>query len=220
MDTAVSTAPAVTWRVSEVPVAYPDALAAMAGHAAAIRTDQAAETVWLLEHPPLFTAGTSAQPADLSNPRGFPTYAAGRGGQWTYHGPGQRTAYVMLDLTRRHGLIAARDVRAFVWGLEEWVIQALDSLNVRGERRAGRVGIWVAGPGGEAKIAAIGVRVTRWVSWHGIALNVSPNLAHFSGIIPCGIREHGVTSLEALGFTTTLEDADLALRHAWAAVFD
>ena len=219
MEPAVSTAHTVRWRVSDAPVAYPDALAAMQDQAAAIRTAGAEETVWLLQHPPLFTAGTSAQPGDLTNPRGFPTYAAGRGGQWTYHGPGQRTAYVMLDLTRRHGQIAARDVRAYVWGLEEWVIQALDNLNVRGERRPGRVGIWVAGPGGEAKIAAIGVRVTRWVSWHGIALNVSPDLGHFAGIVPCGIREHGVTSLEALGHTATLEDADIALREAWPGVF-
>ena len=191
----------------------------MQAQAAAIRAGEAPETVWLLEHPPLFTAGTSAQPGDLTNPQGFPTYPAGRGGQWTYHGPGQRTAYVLLDLTRRHGLVAPRDVRAFVWGLEEWVIRALDSLNVRGERREGRVGIWVAGPGSESKVAAIGVRVTRWVSWHGIALNVSPNLAHFSGIVPCGIRDHGVTSLEALGLTTTLADADIALREAWPGVF-
>ena len=219
MDTILSTPSALSWRVSDAPVEYPAALGAMQDQAAGIRAGQAAETVWLLEHPPLFTSGTSAQPADLTNPQGFPTYTAGRGGQWTYHGPGQRTAYVMLDLTRRHGQVAARDVRAYVWGLEEWVIRALDSLNVRGERRPGRVGIWVAGPGGEAKIAAIGVRVTRWVSWHGIALNVSPNLGHFTGIVPCGIRDHGVTSLEALGLTATLEDADLALRRAWPGVF-
>ena len=222
MDTAVSTAlavPAVAWRVSDDPVGYPEALAAMQDQAGKIRAGLAEETVWLLQHLPLYTAGTSAQPCDLTNPQAFPTYAAGRGGQWTYHGPGQRTAYVMLDLTRRHGAIAPRDVRAFVWGLEEWLIRSLDRFNVRGERRAGRVGIWVAGPGGEAKIAAIGVRVTRWVSWHGVALNVSPDLGHFGGIVPCGIREHGVTSLEALGLTATLEDADLALRAAWPSVF-
>ncbi len=209
----------MAWRVSDAAVAYPAALDAMQDQAAGIRAGTADETVWLLEHPPLYTAGTSAQPGDLSNPLGFPAYAAGRGGQWTYHGPGQRTAYVMLDLTRRHGLIATRDVRAYVWGLEEWLIRALDSLNVRGERRAGRVGIWVAGPEGEAKIAAIGVRVTRWVSWHGIAVNVSPDLGHFGGIVPCGLREHGVTSLEAQGLTATLEDVDLALRGAWSGVF-
>jgi lipoyl(octanoyl) transferase len=214
----IDTTPA--WRVSDGLVPYDTALAAMQTQATAIRAGTAEETVWLLEHPPLYTAGTSAQPGDLSNPDGFPTYDAGRGGQWTYHGPGQRTAYVMLDLTRQHGQIAPRDVRKYVWGLEEWVIRALDQLNVRGERREGRVGIWVTdSAGGEAKIAAIGVRVTRWVSWHGIALNVSPNLAHFGGIVPCGIREHGVTSLEALGLTTTLEDADLALQSAWGGVF-
>ncbi len=219
MDTLVSTGPAVNWRVSDTLVDYPSALAAMQARAAAIRAGEADETVWLLQHPPLYTSGTSAQPCDLLNSQGFPTFAAGRGGQWTYHGPGQRTAYVMLDLTRRHGQVAARDVRAYVWGLEEWVIQALDRFNIRGERRTGRVGIWVDGPGGESKIAAIGVRVTRWVSWHGIAINVSPDLTHFGGIVPCGIREHGVTSLEALGHTATLEDADLALKDAWSGVF-
>ena len=212
-----STGPA--WRVTDGPAPYEPALAAMQQHAAAIRAGEAAETIWLLEHPPLYTAGTSAQPCDLMNPQGFPTHHAGRGGQWTYHGPGQRTAYVMLDLTRRHGQVAARDVRAYVWGLEEWLIRTLASLGVRGERRPGRVGIWVAGGGGDSKIAAIGVRVTRWVSWHGVALNVSPALAHFDGIVPCGIREHGVTSLQALGLATTLADADLALQAAWPGVF-
>jgi lipoyl(octanoyl) transferase len=226
MDALVSTNPALVsqpemaWRVSDGLVDYESALTAMQAHATAIRAGEGAETVWLLEHPPLYTAGTSAQPDDLLNPIGLPTHRAGRGGQWTYHGPGQRTAYVMLDLTRRHGQVAARDVRAFVWGLEEWLIRALDSMNVRGERRGGRVGIWVTDAAGhESKIAAIGVRVTRWVSWHGVAINVSPNLAHFEGIIPCGIREHGVTSLEALGITATLEDADVALREAWPGVF-
>ena len=219
MDGSVSTGAGVRWRVSDGLVDYAAALDAMRAQAAEIRAGEAEETVWLLEHPPLYTAGTSAQPCDLLNPQHFPTFEAGRGGQWTYHGPGQRTAYVMLDLTRRHGRVAARDVRAYVWGLEEWVIRALNSLNVRGERRQGRVGIWVVGAGGESKIAAVGVRVTRWVSWHGIALNVSPDLRHFDGIIPCGIREHGVTSLEALGLTTTLEDADLALQSAWQGVF-
>ena len=214
----VSTGPA--WRVTDGPQPYAQALAAMQAQAAAIRAGEAAETVWLLEHPPLYTAGTSAQLCDLTNPQGFPTFHAGRGGQWTYHGPGQRTAYVMLDLTRRHGQVAPRDVRAFVWGLEEWLIGALASLGVRGERRAGRVGIWVAGAdGGERKIAAIGVRVTRWVTWHGVALNVAPALGHFGGIVPCGIREHGVTSLAALGLATTLAEADLALQAAWPGIF-
>jgi lipoyl(octanoyl) transferase len=219
MDGAVSTGVGVAWRVSDESVPYEAAFAAMQTQAAGIREGSAGETVWLLQHPPLFTAGTSAQPCDLFNPHGFPTYSAGRGGQWTYHGPGQRIGYVMLDLTRQHGLVRPRDVRGFVWGLEEWIIRALASLNVRGERRQGRVGIWVETGGQESKIAAIGVRVTRWVSWHGIALNVAPDLTHFDGIVPCGIREHGVTSLEALGLTTTLEDADLALQAAWPGVF-
>ena len=225
MSAAVSTGLApdgVSWRVSDDPVPYEAALSAMRDQTAAIRDGAAVETVWLLEHAPLYTAGTSAQPCDLLNPLGLPVHAAGRGGQWTYHGPGQRTAYVMLDLTRRHGLVAPRDVRAFVWGLEEWLIRALDrGFNVRGERRAGRIGIWVVNPasGLDEKIGAIGVRVTRWVSWHGVALNVSPDLRHYDGIIPCGIREHGVTSLEALGVTASVADADLALRAAWAEVF-
>ncbi len=223
MDGTGSIPPAhdVAWRISDGLVEYPAALDAMRAQATAIRDGTAPESVWLLEHPPLFTAGTSARDCDLANPAGFPTYAAGRGGQWTYHGPGQRVAYVLLDLTRPHGQAGARDVRSYVAALEEWLIQALDRFNLRGERRAGRVGIWVAdrASGTEAKIAAIGVRVTRWVSWHGIALNVAPNLGHFAGIVPCGIREHGVTSLAALGIPATMEDADLALRAAWTEVF-
>ena len=209
------------WRVAEAPVAYPDAIAAMQARVAGIRAGTAAELVWLLEHPPLYTAGTSADPADLHNPDALPTYAAGRGGQWTYHGPGQRTAYVMVDLTAPHGPVPPRDIRAFVWALEEWLIRALDRFNVRGERRDGRVGIWIADRqgGGERKIAAIGVRLTRWVSWHGVALNVAPNLAHFGGIVPCGIRDHGVTSLADLGIVATLEEADAALLAAWQDVF-
>jgi lipoyl(octanoyl) transferase len=219
MDGLVSTAARAVWRISDGLTEYETARAAMQDQAAAIRAGEAPETVWLLEHPPLYTAGTSAQPGDLANPAGFPTYAAGRGGQWTYHGPGQRVGYVMLDLTRRHGLAPPRDVRRFVWGLEEWLIHTLDAMNVRGERREGRVGIWVEQGGREAKIAAIGVRVTRWVSWHGVALNVSPTLAHFDGIVPCGIREHGVTSLEALGITATMAEVDGVLRESWDAVF-
>ena len=209
------------WQFSDGLVPYNDAIAAMQARAAAIRTGTAGELVWLVEHPPLFTAGTSANPADLSNPLGFPTYEAGRGGQWTYHGPGQRTGYVMLDLTQAHGPVPPRDVRQYVWALEEWLIRTLDRFNVRGERREGRVGIWVAdrAAGTEAKIAAIGVRITRWVSWHGVALNVAPNLSHFGGIVPCGISEHGVTSLHALGIPATLPEADAALRLAWADVF-
>ena len=225
MTVLVSTAPAaggaLDWRVEEGLLPYPTALAAMQARADAIRAGQAVEQVWLVEHPPLYTAGTSAKPADLADPGRFPTFAAGRGGQWTYHGPGQRTAYVMLDLTRQHGSVRPRDVRAFVHGLEEWLIRALDRFNVRGERRDGRVGIWVADRmgGTEAKIAAIGVRVSRWVSWHGVALNVEPDLAHFAGIVPCGIQEHGVTSLHALGLPVTMADADVALRATWGEVF-
>ncbi len=216
----VSTAP-LTWDVAPGLVTYPEALQAMQTRVAAIRAGQVGEQVWLVEHPPLYTAGTSARPGDLADPHRFPTYAAGRGGQWTYHGPGQRTAYVMLDLDRPHGMVRARDIRSYVFGLEEWLIRALDRFNVRGERRDGRVGIWVADrmTGTEAKIAAIGVRVTRWVSWHGVALNVDPALDHFSGIVPCGIAEHGVTSLHALGLPVTMEEADAALRSAWDEVF-
>lgn len=209
------------WHVTEGLQDYPGALAAMRARAEAIRAGTAGELVWLVEHPPLYTAGTSAKASDLADPGRFPTFEAGRGGQWTYHGPGQRVAYTMLDLQRPHGAIPPRDVRRFVEGLEEWLIRALDRFNVRGERRAGRVGIWVAdrARGTEAKIAAIGVRVTRWVSWHGVALNVDPALDHFGGIVPCGIREHGVTSLAALGLPVTMADADVALRGAWAEVF-
>jgi lipoyl(octanoyl) transferase len=199
---------------------YPDALAAMQARVAAIRDGAADEQVWLVEHPPLYTAGTSAKPEELTDPSRFPTFAAGRGGQWTYHGPGQRTAYVMLDLTRRHGTVPARDVRCYVNGLEEWLIRTLASFGIKGERRNGRIGIWVAdGHGKEAKIGAIGVRVTRWVSWHGIALNVAPDLSHFGGIVPCGISQHGVTSLRALGVDANLADADSALQAAWREVF-
>jgi lipoyl(octanoyl) transferase len=209
------------WRTEPGLLAYPDAIAAMTARVAAIRAGTAPEGVWLVEHPPLYTAGTSALPEELREPGRFPTYTAGRGGHWTYHGPGQRTAYVMLDLQRRHGTVPARDVRCFVAGLEEWMIRALARFGVRGERRAGRVGIWVVdgATGAEAKIGAIGVRVSRWVSWHGIALNVAPELEHFSGIVPCGIAGHGVTSLRALGIGADMEAVDAALRAAWGEVF-
>ena len=199
---------------------FPEALAAMRERAAAIRTGTAGEAVWLVEHPPTYTAGTSATEDELVDAR-FPTFKAGRGGHWTYHGPGQRTGYVMLDLSRPHGRIPARDIRAYVQALEEWMIRTLARFNVRGERRAGRIGIWVADPkrGGESKIGAIGVRVTRWVSWHGIGLNVEPDLSHFGGIVPCGIREHGVTSLWDLGVTATMDEVDAALRGCWVEVF-
>ena len=183
----------VEWTVQEGLLPYEDALAGMQARVAGIRAGTLGEQVWLVEHPPLYTAGTSARAEELVDGGRFPTHRAGRGGQWTYHGPGQRVGYAMLDLGRAHGDVPARDVRRYVEGLEEWLIRALDRFNVRGERRAGRVGIWVADPaaGTEAKIAAIGVRVTRWVSWHGVALNVEPDLGHFAGIVPCGIREHG-----------------------------
>ena len=202
----------VAWLRSDAPVAYPCAVAAMQARIAGIRAGTAQQAVWLLEHPPLYTAGTSARPEELAEPGRFPAYASGRGGQWTYHGPGQRVAYVMLDLAQPHGQAPARDVRGYVRGLEEWLILTLRRLGVRGERRDGRVGIWVADRAGtEAKIAAIGVRLTRWVSWHGVSLNVAPDLSHFDGIVPCGIKEHGVTSLAAI--------PSAALASAWAEVF-
>ena len=218
MDAAAST---LEWQISDAFVGYEASLAAMQTRVAGIRAGTERESVWLLEHPPLYTAGTSATPEGLVSPDALPIFRAGRGGQWTYHGPGQRVGYVMLDLDGAHGSVRARDIRAYVEGLEEWLIRALDRFNVRGERRAGRVGIWVAdrASGSEAKIAAIGVRVTKWVTWHGVSLNVEPNLAHFAGIVPCGIAEHGVTSLAALGLPVTMEDVDLALRAAWTEVF-
>ncbi len=209
------------WRVEPGLTAYPAALAAMRERVAAIRAGEAGERVWLVEHPPLYTAGTSSRPADLLAAGRFPVFEAGRGGQWTYHGPGQRTAYTMLDLERPHGQVPPRDVRRLVWGLEEWLIRALARFGVAGERREGRVGIWVAdptAPGGEAKIAAIGVRITRWVTWHGVALNVAPELSHFAGIVPCGLGGYGVTSLRALGVAADMAEADAALREAWRSV--
>ena len=211
----------VCWQTATAPVPYADAIAAMRTHVAAIRAAAEPERVWLLEHPPLFTAGTSARPEDLFNPHGFPTYEAGRGGQWTYHGPGQRVAYVMLDLQRPHAALPPRDVRAFVAALESWLIRTLAEFGVRGELRQGRVGVWVVDPatGGDRKIAALGVRLTRWVSWHGVSLNIDPDLEHFDGIVPCGIREHGVTSLHALGVRVGPDEVDQALRRSWGACF-
>jgi lipoyl(octanoyl) transferase len=219
MDAPASTHPP-EWIHAEGRTPYAEALAAMQAHVAAIRDGSARERVWLVEHEPTYTSGTSARPEDLRDAR-FPVFAAGRGGQWTYHGPGQRTGYVMLDLQHRHGSVPARDIRAYVHGLEEWLIRALDRFNIRAERREGRIGLWVANraTGREDKIAAIGVRVTRWVSWHGVALNVEPDLGHFGGIVPCGISEHGVTSLHALGIPATMEEADAALMGAWPEVF-
>lgn len=203
------------WIVSDTPVAYPDALEFMEKRVAEIRAGTAPEAVWLLEHPPLYTAGTSAKPGDLLQPDRFPVYEAGRGGQYTYHGPGQRVAYVMLDLQKR-----GRDVRCFVRDLEEWVILTLAQFGVKGEIRDGRVGIWVdRGAGKEDKIGAIGVRVRHWVTFHGISLNIDPDLSHFSGIVPCGITQYGVTSLWDLGHTPTRDEVDIALRHCFQEQF-
>jgi lipoyl(octanoyl) transferase len=210
---------AVEWRISGAPVPYPEAVAAMEARAADIAAHQVPELVWLLEHPPLYTSGTSGKPEDLLDRR-FPMFATGRGGQITYHGPGQRVAYVMLDLKRRRP-----DVRAYVAGLEEWIIRTLAAFNVRGERREDRVGVWVRRPdkgeGFEDKIAAIGVRLRRWVSFHGIAINVEPDLSHFAAIVPCGVADprYGVTSLADLGHPLTMADVDIALRQAFEEVF-
>lgn len=213
----------VEWTWSDGLVGYPDALAHMERRVDGIRAGTLAEQVWLLEHPPLYTAGTSAKPADLLSPDRFPVYEARRGGQYTYHGPGQRVAYVMLDLEGR-----GRDIRAFVADLERWVIGTLAQFNITGHIRPGRVGVWVERPdkprlpGGalrEDKIAAIGLRVRKWVSFHGISLNVEPDLAHFDGIVPCGIRDHGVTSLVDLGHPVTMADVDAALREGFDRVF-
>lgn len=205
---------AVEWRTAAAAVPYDEAVIAMETRVGDIRAGTAPELVWLLEHPALYTAGTSARHADLVAPL-LPVYHTGRGGQWTYHGPGQRVAYVMLDLNRRGG-----DLRAFVHNLEEWLIRALARFEVKGERRAGRIGIWIADPSGtENKIAAIGVRVRRGVSYHGISLNVAPNLAHYRGIVPCGVREHGVTSLAMLGIKPGMAAVDAALKVGFAEIF-
>ena len=209
------------WQTAAGLTPYAAALAVMEQRIAAIRSGHAGELVWLVEHKPLFTAGTSAKPADLLSHDEIEVFTAGRGGQWTYHGPGQRVAYVMLDLNQRHGSVRARDLHAYVDGLERWIIAALAHFGIVGEQRPGRVGIWVIDPvtKAEAKIAAIGVRITRWVCWHGIAINVAPDLSHYGGIVPCGISAHGVTSLAALGVVATMAEVDDALRLAWAEVF-
>ena len=200
----------IEWRTSDAPVAYNEALRFMEKRAAAIRDGTAPECVWLLEHPPLFTAGTSADPAELINPLDFPVYEAGRGGRYTYHGPGQRVGYVMLDLERR-----GKDIRRFVHGLEAWMIDALGELGVSAHRAEGRIGIWVGEGPDEAKIGALGVRVKRWVTLHGFALNVAPDLSHFGGIIPCGIAEFGVTSLAEQGKQMPLMIVDAALERSF-----
>ena len=213
----------VEWTILSGLADYAQTLAAMEARVGAIARGEASEAVWLLEHPPLYTAGTSARAQDLTDPQRFPVFAAGRGGQYTYHGPGQRVAYVMLDLNQR-----GRDVRRFVCALEAWVIATLAAFNVRGERRTGRVGVWVVRPDhpalpdgspAEDKIAAIGVKLRRWVSFHGISINVEPDLGHFTGIVPCGIRDHGVTSLVDLGLPVTMADLDVALRSTFATAF-
>jgi lipoyl(octanoyl) transferase len=206
---------AVEWRQSDAPVGYEEAVAAMERRVAAIREGAAPELVWLLEHPPLYTAGTSARAEDLLEPGRLPVFRTGRGGQYTYHGPGQRIAYVLVDLDR-----SGRDIRCHVWRLEEWIIRALARLGVTGERRDGRVGVWIAGPSRrDDKIAAIGVRVRHWVAYHGVALNIDPDLDHFRGIVPCGISDRGVTSLARLGIAATLADVDTALRATFDPVF-
>jgi lipoyl(octanoyl) transferase len=207
---------AIEWRVSDESVDFAPAVAAMEARVGAIADGRARELVWLLEHPPLYTAGTGARDADLLDPGRFPVHRTGRGGQFTYHGPGQRIAYLMLDLRRRDS-----DVRAFVHDVERWVVAALARFNVRGEVRDGRIGVWVARAdrGTEDKIAAIGVRVRRWVTFHGVSLNIEPDLSHYGGIVPCGIHGFGVTSLVDLGLPVSMEDADLALRETFAEVF-
>src|SRR5262245_52779178 len=216
---ASSSGAGVEWRISDQPVDYLEAVAAMEARAADIAEGRAGELVWLLEHPPLYTSGTSGKAGDLLDPR-FPLFTTGRGGQLTYHGPGQRVAYVMLDLKRRRP-----DVRAYVAALEEWIIRTLASFNISGDRREDRVGVWVKRPdkgrGFEDKIAAIGVRLRRWVSFHGIAINVEPDLSHFSAIVPCGVVDprYGVTSLVDLGHPVTMTDVDVALRGAFEEVF-
>lgn len=211
----------VEWRISDAFTPYPDAVAEMERRVAGISAADTGEQVWLVQHPPLYTAGTSADDDDLLDAHRFPVFRSGRGGEFTYHGPGQRVGYVMMDLNHR-----GRDVRRFVRDLEEWMIVTLSAFGVAGERREGRVGIWVDRgrhgglPGKEDKIAAIGVRLRRWVSFHGVSLNISPDLSHYDGIVPCGISQHGVTSLQDLGITATIEDVDIALREAFERVFE
>lgn len=217
-------AAALEVRRSRASVAYPDALAAMEARVAAIRAEAAPDLLWLLEHPPLYTAGTSAKADDLLAPDRFPVFKAGRGGQYTYHGPGQRVGYVVMDLKRRAVTPPGPDVRCFVHDLEEWLIRTLAHFGVKAERREGRIGLWVAhqdaqGRMVEDKIAALGIRIRHWVSFHGVALNVNPDLSHFSGIVPCGISQHGVTSLHALGVKATMDDVDAAMTAQFKNVF-
>jgi len=215
--------PPVGWEISDGLTGYEEAVARMEAHAAAVAAGTASELVWLVEHPPLYTGGTRADPADLIEASRLPVHATGRGGEYTYHGPGQRVVYLMLDLKRRR-----QDVRAYVGALEGWIIASLADFNVRAERRDDRVGVWVARPdkprlpdgaAREDKIAAVGIRIRRWVTFHGVAINVEPDLDHFSGIVPCGVRGHGVTSLVDLGLPVSMADFDLALKRNFAAFF-
>ena len=201
------------WQTAPLPVAYDQAVSFMEERARLIRGEGANDLVWLLEHPPLYTAGTSANAKDLLNPA-FPVYQTGRGGQYTYHGPGQRIAYAMVDLQKR-----GSDLRRYICDLEEWMIGALKDFDVNGERRSGRVGLWVSTQDSEAKIAAVGVRVRKWVTYHGVAINVNPHLSHYNGIVPCGIQDYGVTSLHALGVKVSMEELDKALLDSWRRVF-
>ncbi len=206
----------IEWTISEMPVGYEDALAVMEDTVADIRADTSPEQVWLLEHPSLYTAGTSAKADDLLSAE-FPVFETGRGGQYTYHGPGQRVGYVMLNLKERQ---AVPDIKKYIYQLEQWIINTLQVFDIVGERREERVGIWVVKPdGSEAKIAAIGVRIRHWVSYHGISINLNPDLSHFGGIVPCGIAEHGVTSFEDLGAKATMAELDLALQDQWDEIF-
>lgn len=207
----------ISWKREKTPVPYDRALAVMQQRIEAIRAGETAEHLWFLEHPRLYTAGTSARAEDLVNPEGLPTFKAGRGGQWTYHGPGQRIVYVMLDLQKPHGPTKPRDLRSFVQGLERWIISALSRLGIAGRTEEGRIGVWVDDPltGCEAKIAALGIRVSRWVSWHGISINLAPDLGDFDGIVPCGIREYGVTSIARFHPGMTMADLDDALLASW-----
>lgn len=212
--TSVSSAPPVRWEVADGLVPYPDAIARMEAEVAVIAKGEARELVWLLEHPPIYTAGTSANPRDLVQPDRFPVFATGRGGQYTYHGPGQRVAYVMLDLRKR-----GNDVRAFVAALEDWIIRTLSVFGIAGERREDRVGVWVRRPQREDKIAALGIRVRHGVTFHGISINLDPDLAHFDGIVPCGVTVHGITSFRDLGLGTTMVDLDGVLGRVFAEIF-
>ncbi|QDH16169.1 lipoyl(octanoyl) transferase LipB [Swingsia samuiensis] len=211
----------ILWKKSQGLTAYPEALHFMSAHAQEIIQKKADPLVWLVEHEPIFTAGTSAKKEDLFNPHHYPTYEAGRGGQWTYHGPGQRLAYVMLDLNKQNGTIPARDLRAYVQGLEQWIITTLSSLGVKSFTREGRIGVWATDPitNQEAKIAALGIRVSRWISWHGISINLNPTLNDFNGIVPCGITEYGVTSLERFDRSISMQTLDEALAKAWPLIF-